>query len=147
MNTESEHIPTPATTNQPTPTTSEREPLPLPKGALLAFRSRDATRTCELVIYPDGRVSFGGPDLSKQAYARAPRLLNDAQIAHLRKTLERTNVSRLASVEEALPAEVRVYEIAARLGNRVQRIVVRADAVPDALMPLIQQVSALIPKE
>lgn len=147
MNTESELVPTPTTPSQPAPVTPEREPLSLPKGALFAFRSRDATRTRELVIYPDGRVSLGGPDLSKEAYARAPRLLNDAQIARLRKTLERANVSRLASVEGELPAEVRVYEIAARLGNRVWRIVVREDAVPDALVPLIQQVSALIPKE
>ncbi|MCI0478881.1 MAG: hypothetical protein L0Y55_21775 [Anaerolineales bacterium] len=125
------------------------EPLQLPKGALIAFRKRgDApASTREIVLYPDGRVSFGGPDLGKEMYAHVPRKMNDAQIARLRKTLEHANFFRMSSAQGEPPPDAFTYEIVARAGNRVNSVAVFDGAIPDALAPLIQQLSALMPKE
>lgn len=127
----------------------KRAPLALPKGALIAFRKSGGspTNTREIVLYPDGRVSFGGPDVSKEAYARVPRKMNDAQIARLRKTLEHANFFRMASAEGEPPPEAFAYEIIARAGNRVNTVTVFDGSIPDTLVPLIQQLSALMPKE
>ncbi len=135
---------TASTSEQSAPAAPRREPLQLPRGALLAFRVNAPASARELVIYPDGRVSFGGPDEAKQAYARVPRLLNDAHIARLRKTLERANFFRLSSVEDELPPDAQSYEIAARIGNRVHRVVVLESAVPEALQALLQQLNPLL---
>lgn len=124
-------------------------PLQLPKGALLAFRQSGGapTRTREIVIYPDGRISFGGPDVSKEAYARVPRQLNDAQIARIRKMLAHANFFRLESPTGETTPATSTYEIAARAGNRTHALTLLADAVPEPLAPLIQQLSAWMPKE
>jgi len=126
-----------------------REPLQLPKGALIAFRKRGGSpiSTREVVLYPDGRVSFGGPDVSKEAYAHVPRKMNDAQIARLRKTLEHVNFFRMTSAPGDPPTDAFAYEIIARAGNRVNSVQVFDGSIPDALTPLIQQLSALMPKE
>jgi len=137
------------TTDQPAPTAPKLEALQLPKGALLAFRQRGGApaRTRDIVLYPDGRVSFGGPDVSKEAYARVPRQLNDAQIARIRKTLERANFFRMASAQGEPPPDACAYEIIARAGNRVHAVSVFDSAIPNALQPLMQQLNALLPKE
>jgi hypothetical protein len=138
-------------------TTPKPEPLQLPKGALIAFRQSGGAPVSarEIVLYPDGRVSFGGPDLGKEMYAHVPRKMNDAQIARLRKTLEHANFFRMASAQEPAlslpegesPPDAFAYEIVARAGNRVNSVTVFDGAIPDALTPLLQQLGALMPKE
>jgi hypothetical protein len=132
-----------------TKASSKPEPLQLPKGALIAFRKSGGApaRTREIVLYPDGRVSFGGPDLGKEMYAHVPRKMNDAQIARLRKTLDHANFFRMSSAQGEPPPDARAYEIVARAGNRVNTVTVFDGAIPDVLTPLIQQLSALMPKE
>ena len=130
-------------------TTPKLEPLQLQKGALIAFRKSGGApaSTREIVLYPDGRVSFGGPDLGKEMYAHVPRKMNDAQIARLRKTLEHVNFFRMESAQGEPPPDVLLYEIVARAGNRVNSVAVFDGAISDALTPLFQQLSALMPKE
>lgn len=147
MSTDSTPEPTPETkTPQTTP---KPEPLQLPKGALIAFRKRGGVSASarEIVLYPDGRVSYGGPDLGKEMYAHVPRQMNDAQIARLRKTLERVNFFRMTSAPGEPPADAFGYEISARAGKRVHAVAVFDGALPDALKPLIDQLNALMPKE
>ena len=133
-------------TSQVSPTP---EPLQLPKGALIAFRKSGGApvRTREIVLYPDGRVSFGGPDVAKEAYAHVPRKMNDAQIARLRKTLDHANFFRMSSAQGDPPPDAFAYEIIARTGNRVNSVAVFDGGIPNALTPLIQQLGALMPKE
>jgi hypothetical protein len=146
MNTDPAPEPTPET--KPAQPPPQSEPLELPKGALIAFRKSSASASArEIVLYPDGRVSFGGPDLGTEMYAHVPRKMNDAQIARLRKTLERANFFRMASAQGELPPAACAYAIAARAGNRVHAITVFDGALPDALKALIDQLSALLPKE
>jgi hypothetical protein len=127
----------------------KRERLQLPKGALIAFRKSGGLKfsTREIVLYPDGRVSFGGPDVSKEAYAHVPRKVNDAQIARFRKMLDHINFFRMASAQGDQPPDAFAYEIVARAGNRVNYVEVFDGSLPDALTPLIQQLSALMPRE
>jgi hypothetical protein len=135
---------------QPTPASHQKqERLQLPLGALIAFRKSGGLRfsSREIVVYPDGRVSYGGPDESKQAYARASRKLNDAQIARLRKMLDQAGFFRLESTKGEQPPDSFAYEIAARLGKRSNFVQVFDGSIPDALTPLIQQLSALFPKD
>jgi len=99
------------------------------------------------VIYPGGRVSFGGPDLSKEAYARAPRMMNDAQVKQLRRMLDRANFFRLAPAQGDQPPDAYAYEIVARSGNRTNFVEVFDGGIPDALAPLLEQLNALFPKE
>jgi len=139
----------PAPTSHQKPVRPKIEPLQLPKGALIAFRKSGGLKfsTREIVLYPDGRVSFGGPDVSKEVYARVPRKLNDAQIARLRKTLDHVNFFRMTSAQGDQPPDSFAYEIIARTGNRTNYVEVFDGSIPDALMALIQQLSALMPRE
>ena len=127
---------------------SLRSPHGLPKGAFIAFRKSGGAPVSAhtIVLYPDGRVSFGGPDMAKEAYAHVPRKMNDAQIARLRKTLDHINFFRMTSAQGSPPADAFAYEISARGGNRVNSVTVFDGAIPDALTPLIHQLSALMPK-
>jgi hypothetical protein len=127
---------------------SKSEPLFLPKGALIAFRRMGGTpaRTEEIVLYPDGRISYGGPDAGKEMYAHVPRKMNDAQIARLRKLLDHINFFRMQSAAGTPSADAVSYEIAARTGNRVNTVAASEGSVPDALNPLIEQLGGLLPK-
>jgi hypothetical protein len=131
------------------PTPPKIEKLQLPLGAFIAFRKSGGLKfsTREIVIYPDGRVSIGGADPSKEAYARAPRQLNNAQIFELRKLLDRAGFFRLPSATGNQPPDAYAYEIVARLGNRSNFVEVFDGKIPDALKPLIDKLSAWLPKE
>jgi len=76
-----------------------------------------------------------------------PRKMNDAQIARLRKMLEHVNFFRMASAQGSQPPDAFAYEIIARAGNRVNSVEVFDGGIPDVVQPLIQQLSALMPKE
>ena len=121
----------------------------LPLGAFIAFRKSGGLKfsSREIVLYPDGRVSFGGADLSKEVYARATRQLNNGQIFDLRKLLDRANFFRLPSATGNQPPDSYAYEIVARLGSRSNFVEVFDGGIPDALKPLIDKLSALMPKE
>jgi hypothetical protein len=124
------------------------ERLALPKGALIAFRKSVGLKSAsrEIVIYPDGRVSYGGADLSKNAYERAARRMNDAQMANLRRLLDKVGFFRIESEEGEPQSKAVVYEIAARLGKRSNNVQVFG-AMPGALEPLIEQLNRLMPAE
>ena len=149
MKTDSAPEQPPEAPREPSAGSAKREPLQLPKGALIAFRKSGGApgSTREIVLYPDGRVSFGGPDVAKEMYAHVPRKMNDAQIARLRKTLDHANFLRMQSAEGIPPPDAFAYEIVARAGNRVNSVAVFDGSIPDALIPLIQQLGALMPKE
>ena len=127
----------------------KHERLLLPLGAFIAYRKSGGLKfsSREIVIYPDGRISYGGPDLSKQIYDRATRKLNDGQIARLRKTLDQTGFFRLASAQGNQPPDSFAHEIAARLGNRSHMVEVFDGGIPASLAPLLEQLSAWLPKE
>jgi hypothetical protein len=128
---------------------AKSEPLYLPKGALIAFRKKGGApaRIDEVVLYPDGRVSFGGPDVGKEMYAHVPRKMNDAQIARLRKLLDHVNFFRLELTPGGEPpSDGFAYEIVARTGNRINSVAVFDGSIPDTLNPLLQQLTALMPK-
>ena len=128
---------------------SVAEPLQLPLGAFMAYRKSGGLKfsSREIVVYPDGRVSFGGPDVSKQIYGRAGRKLNDGQMARLRKMLDQVNFFRATSAQGKPPPDGFAYEIVARIHARSNQVEVFDGSIPDALAPLIQQLSALMPKE
>jgi hypothetical protein len=125
------------------------EKLELDRGTLIAFRtSGGAPFTMrEIVVYPDGRVSFGGPDMGKNAYKLVPRKMNDAQMMHLRHLLDQVGFFRLQSSEGEPPPASFKYEIAARLGSRLNTIQVFEGNVPEVLKPLLEQLNTLMPKE
>ncbi len=131
------------------PAVSKNEELVLPKGALIAFRKSGGLKfsSREIIIYPDGRISYSDVDLSQEARQHSARKLNDGQIARLRRTLEQSNFFRTASSEAKQPPDGFAYEVIARTGNRVNRVEVFDGGIPDALTPLIQQLSGLLPKD
>jgi len=129
--------------------TTNAEPLQLPLGAFIAYRTSGGAKASsrEIVVYPDGRVSFGGPDVSKQIYSRVGRKLNDGQMARLRKLLDQVNFFRLQIEPSHQPPDALAHEIIARIHARSNHIEVFDGSIPDALAPLIQQLDALMPKE
>lgn len=142
-----ESKPKPQPHQKPAPPKIEK--LQLPLGAFIAFRKSGGLKfsSREIVLYPDGRVSFGGADLSKEVYARATRQLNNAQIFDLRKVLDQAGFFRLQSAAGKQPPDSYAYEIVARLGSRSNFVEVFDGGIPDALQPLIAKLSALMPKE
>jgi hypothetical protein len=134
---------------KPAPPKIETLRVQLPLGAFIAFRKSGGLKfsSREIVLYPDGRVSFGGADLSKEVYARATRQLNNAQIFDLRKLLDRAGFFRLQSATGNQPPDSYAYEIVARLGNRSNFVEVFDGGIPDALKSLIDKLSVLMPKE
>ncbi len=125
------------------------EPLQLPHGAFIAYRISSGSKASshEIVVYPDGRVSVGGPDVAKQVYARATRKLNDGQIARLRKLLDQVSFFRMPTTQTSPAPDARSHEIVARIGSRANHVQVFEGSIPDTLAPLLQQLSALMPKE
>ncbi len=134
---------------------AERAPAPLvverlilPKGALLAYRKSGGLKfsSREIVVYPDGRISYGGADAAKFMHERTTRKLNDAQIARLRKTLARANFLRVASAAGKPPADGFAHEIVARLGNQTHTVEAFDGNIPDSLTELLAQLSAWLPR-
>ena len=99
------------------------------------------------MIYPDGRVSYGGADTSTDWKSRAARKMNDAQITTLRKTLDRTNFFRAQSSPGKHGGDAIAYEIKVRLGFRANTIELFTGAIPESLNPLIEQLNKLLPED
>ena len=137
--------------SKPAPTShqkSERpkiEPLQLPKGALIAFRKSGGLKfsSRETAIYSDGRVSYGGTDLPKQTSV-APKL-SDAQIAELRRLFEQVGFMRLKLAGGQQPPDSFAYEIVAQIDGKSNYVEVFDGKIPEALMPLIQRLTKLLP--
>ncbi|MCI0478871.1 MAG: hypothetical protein L0Y55_21725 [Anaerolineales bacterium] len=121
------------------------EPLQLPKGALIAFRKSGGLKfsSREIIIYPDGRVSLSGTDLPKQA--GAAQKLNDAQIVELRRLLEQVGFSRLRLAGGQQPPDSYAYEIVAQVDGKSNSVEVFDGKIPEALTPLIQRLTKLLP--
>ena len=146
-----DNAPKPAETkndNAPKPVESKIQRLELPRGAFIAFRKSGGLKfsSREIVIYPDGRVSYGGADTSTDWKSRAVRKMNDAQITTLRKTLDRTNFFRAQSSQGKHGGDAIAYEIIVRLGSRSNAIELFSGTIPESLSPLVEQLNKLVPE-
>jgi hypothetical protein len=136
---------------KPTPTSHQKsarpkiEPLQLPKGGWMAFRKSGGLKfsSREIVIYPDGHVSYGGSDLPKQA--KPPQKLGEAQIAELRRMLDQSGFSRLLVTGGQQPPDSYAYEIVAQIDAKSKYVEVFDGKIPDLLTPLIQRLTKLLP--
>jgi hypothetical protein len=137
----------PAPTQHHKSTHSVPDRLQLPKGALVAFRRSGGLKfsSREIAIYPNGRITYGGTDVPRNASARVPQKLTDAQIASVRQLLDKANFFRSVSSKGQQPPDAMAFEIAAQADNRSSYIEVFEGKIQDSLMPLIQQLSKLIP--
>jgi hypothetical protein len=120
------------------------EPLQLPKGALIAFRKSGGLKfsSREIVIYSDGRVSYGGSDLPKQA--STPQKLGEAQIAELRRMLDQNDFFQLRLAGGQQPPDSYAYEIVAQIVAKSNYVEVFDGKIPESLMPLIQRLTKLL---
>ena len=82
----------------------------------------------------------------KRNTPRLRRVLNDGQTLSLRKLLDQSNFWKAESVGEQNP-DGYAYEIAAHLGQRSNEIEVFDGSVPEALQPLVERLSKLLPQE
>lgn len=124
-----------------------REPLRLPRGAFLALRKTggaDATPQ-ELVVYPDGRVAYDVRGVPQKEYTRLRRALNDAQVLGLRKLLDQTGFWKAES--SAPRPDAAMYEIAGRLGQRVNSIELSEGNISERLEPLVERLTKLLPEK
>jgi hypothetical protein len=134
--------------NAPKPTESKIERLELPHGAFIAFRKSGGLKfsSREIVIYPDGRVSYGGADTSTDWKSRATRKMNDAQITTVRKILDRTNFFRASSSPGKHEGDAIAYEIHAQLGSRFNSIELFSGMIPESLAPLVELLNKFLPQ-
>ncbi|MBI3732660.1 MAG: hypothetical protein HY259_04280 [Chloroflexi bacterium] len=140
--------PNESNSNQPAVNPAD-EPLELPKGALIAFRKSrgGGLRSHTVIVYPDGRVTHGGGDTSRQVYLRVSRQLNDAQIMKMRRWLEQGGFFRLTPQPANPDPSAATYTIAARVGSHSNRLELFDGSIPGSLQPLVQQLSQLLPQD
>ena len=133
----------------PVPTASS-ERLELPKGAMLALRKSGGLRftSHEVVVYPDGRVTYEGGDTAKTALeSRVRRKLTDAQIVRMRKLLDQVNFWRMPPTTGKQSPDAFAYEIVARISSKHNRVELFDGSIPDAMQPLVEQMNKLMPGE
>ena len=138
-----ESKPAPASHKKSTRPKIER--LQLPKGAWIGFRQSGGLKfsSREIVIYPDGRMSYGGTDLQKQM--SPPQKLGGAQVAELRRMLDQCGFSRLLLAGGQQPPDSYAYEIVAQKDGKTNYVEVFDGKIPESLMPLIQRLTKLLP--
>src|SRR4051812_30738851 len=70
-------VPSPAE-KEPAPEQKLTEPLGIPKGGFIAFRKSGGIKftSSELLLYPDGHITYGGAELARDARKRSARQLN-----------------------------------------------------------------------
>jgi len=134
----------PASVSHQKPDRPKIEVLQLPKGAVIAFRKSGGLKfsSREIAIYPDGRVSYGGTDLPKQA--STPQKLGEAQIAELRRMLDQNDFFRLRLAGGQQPPDSYAYEIVAQIDAKSNYVEVFDGKIPESLMPLIQRLTKLL---
>jgi hypothetical protein len=140
--------PVPAVATPPAAPVTE-EPLELPKGALVALRKSGGMKfsSHEVVVYPDGRVTLEGGDTTKTVVVRATRRLLDVQIVRMRRALEQSGFVRMKSQAGNQPPDAFAYELAARVGNRSNRLEFFTGSVPNSLQSLVEMLTQLLPSE
>ena len=132
----------------PVPAPSASDTLELPKGAMLAYRKSGGLRfsSHEIVVYPDGRVTYEGGDTAKTALeSRARRKMTDAQVVRMRKLLDQANFWRMDAVAGTQSPDSFAYEIVARIGSKHNRVELVDGSIPDALQPLVDQLNKMLP--
>ena len=124
------------------------KPMELPKGALIAFRKSGGLKfsSWEIVVYPDGRVTYDGGDTAKTSLTRAARRMSDAQVVKLRRTLE-NNFFGLKLPKTKPDPDGYVIEIAARVGGKNNHVELNAAGMPGALNSLVEQLTVLLPSD
>jgi hypothetical protein len=123
--------------------------IEVPKGALVAYRKSGGLNfsSREIIVYPDGRVTYDGGDTAKSALTRAARRMSDAQVVRLRRTLDQVNFFGMKLPPVQQDPDGFVIEIAARLGGKNNRVEVNAASLPGALTALVEQLARLLPSE
>ena len=102
----------------------------------------------EVVVYPDGRVTYEGGDTAKTALeSRVRRKLTDAQIVRMRKLLDQANFWRMPPTTGKQSPDAFAYEIVARIGSKHNRVELFDGSIPDAMQPLVEQMNKLMPGE
>ena len=143
-----DQAPDPSAPAAPAAAAAEK-PMELPKGAFIAYRKSGGLKfsSREVVVYPDGRVTFDGGDTAKTSLTRAARRMSDAQIMRLRRTLEQINFFGMHPPASAPDPDGFVLEIAARLGSKNNAIEVNAAGLSGGLTALVDQLTQLLPAE
>lgn len=141
-------VPGPAST-EPVPEQKPTEPLGLPKGAFIAFRKSGGLKfsTSEMLLYPDGHITYGGAELSRDARTRSSRRLNDAQIMRLRRLLDQSGFFGMKPAEASQSPDTFAYEVAARVGSKHNAIELFTGTIPEAMQALIEQLEKLLPTD
>src|SRR5436190_5052243 len=108
--------------------------LQLPKDALIAMRKSGGLKfsTQQVVIFKDGRV------VSSSRPAAEPRVLTDAQLAELYRTLDSLDFSQFTSTSGQQNPDAYAYEMAVRTGRTTQQVGVLDGSIPEPLAPLIR---------
>ena len=141
-------VPGPA--SDPAPVTPPAlEPIGLPKGAFIAFRKSGGIKftSSEMLLYPDGRITYGGAAVSRDTRSRSTRKLNDAQIMRLRRTLDQSGFFDMKSPAVTQSPDTYAFELAARVGARHNAMELFTGAVPASVQPLIEQLEKLLPHD
>jgi hypothetical protein len=118
---------------------TQADRLTLPRGALVAMRRSGGFkfRSREVVAYRDGRVNYDDGEQGPHTIWT----LGDAEMAELRRALEQANLPRLAPTTGRQNPDAFAYEIVGRPSRRAYAAEVFQGSVPDAVKPLIQQLS------
>lgn len=131
------------------PAVPHMDVLDLPKGALVAYRRSGGVkfRTQSIVVYLDGRIIYVDPVTAKPTQPQLPPPLSKAQIDALRKMLDQSNFFGIRVGGGNQPPDSFAHEILARIENRSNFVEVFDGGIPDALKPLVDKLSAWLPKE
>lgn len=108
------------------------------------MRKRNPSTLREVVVYPDGRVTYSIHDKPDN---RLPRKLSDAQVANLRHMLDQIGFFRMPSAAGNAAGDSFVYELEAHYGNRTHYVVCATENLPGPLVPLIERLTELLPPE
>jgi hypothetical protein len=129
------------------PSLPKVDQLILPKPALVAFRKSGGLKfsSKEIVVYPDGRLTYSGTDLLGKPSTGVEKKLKGTQVAAVRQLIEKAELFRLISGGGEQPPDGFAYEIAAQVGSRSSYVEVFDGQIPDSLLPLIQHLSGLFP--
>jgi hypothetical protein len=120
--------------------------LTLPGDALVAMRKSGGLlfRSWEVVVYDDGRVETSALGGGRPARTAAGPALGAAELASLRRAVERIDVEHPAARATQRPDSL-VYEIAARTRGGLRVFEIAEGQRPAALAQLIRQLNSLLP--
>ncbi len=129
---------------------SEREEaLALPQGAWLAMRKSGGLlfSSREVVVYEDGRVTGSAIGGGRTERDTPPRRLGAAQLATLRRAVDQIDFGRLPAMAGRQGRDAFGYELVARSGRATHAVEVFEGAIPEQLVPLIEQLNRLLPRD